>query len=174
MTRGSRGAGQGEVLTQTFPSPLGTLVLAATERGIRALSFGDEEGIGSPAGHRAGSRAALHLARAAAQLAEYFTGSRRRFDLPLDLEGQGTPFQRAVWLAIASIPYGQVRSYAAVAASAGHPRAARAAGQAARRNPLAILIPCHRVVGSSGALTGFGGGLWRKEWLLQWEQGHCS
>lgn len=102
------------------------------------------------------------------QLLEYFAGERREFDLPLRPEG--TSFERRIWHALAGIPYGQTRSYRDLACAAGCPRAARAAGGACRRNRIPILIPCHRVVGAAGALTGFGGGLELKKTLLLLEQ----
>jgi len=108
------------------------------------------------------------LSRARRQLAEYFAGERTRFDLPL--RSRGTPFQQRVWAALAGIPYGQTRSYAEVAAAVEHPRAVRAVGAANGRNPLPIVVPCHRVIGSNGMLTGFGGGIATKAWLLRHER----
>lgn len=102
------------------------------------------------------------------QLREYFDGQRRNFDIPIDL-GTGSEFRRRVWQAIARIPYGETLSYAEVAAEAGNPSAYRAAGSACGANPIAIVIPCHRVVGSDKRLHGFGGGLDTKAWLLQHE-----
>jgi methylated-DNA-[protein]-cysteine S-methyltransferase len=101
------------------------------------------------------------------QLEAYFAGERRTFDLPL--APTGTPFQRQVWEELARIPYGETVSYAELAARAGRPGAARAAGAANGRNPISIVLPCHRVVGSSGALTGYAGGMERKRWLLAHE-----
>lgn len=107
------------------------------------------------------------LARAAAQIAEYLAGDREAFDLPLAAEG--TELQRAVWAALRAIPYGEQVAYAAIAARIGRPRAARAVGAANARNPLSIVVPCHRVVGKGGALTGYAGGLARKRHLLALE-----
>ena len=107
--------------------------------------------------------------RAFGQLAEYFAGRRRSFSLPL--APAGTEFQRRIWAALREIPYGQTISYETLAARAGSPGAFRAAGQACRSNPLAILIPCHRVVGKDGRLTGFAGGLDVKAFLLRLEEG---
>jgi methylated-DNA-[protein]-cysteine S-methyltransferase len=101
------------------------------------------------------------------QLSQYFEGERRRFDLPLDLKG--SPFRRRVWQTIAGIPYGETATYAEVAISAGAPNAYRAAGSACGANPAAIIVPCHRVVGSDGGLHGYGGGLSTKLWLLEHE-----
>lgn len=102
------------------------------------------------------------------QLAEYLAGTRREFDLPLKLEG--TPFQLAVWQALQTIPYGQTRSYADIAAQIGNPKACRAVGMANHRNPVAIIVPCHRVVGKNGALTGYASGLEIKKKLLELEK----
>lgn len=109
------------------------------------------------------------LAQAAAQLAEYFAGQRQSFTIPL--APRGTPFQQEVWRALCAIPYGQTRSYGQLAAALGRPSAARAVGGACRRNPIWLMIPCHRVVGASGSLTGYAGGLERKKALLALEQG---
>ncbi len=108
------------------------------------------------------------LAEARRQLEEYFAGSRRVFDLPLTPEG--TAFQRAVWEALQAIPYGETRTYGQIAAAVGRPKAFRAVGGACHCNPIGIIIPCHRVVGSSGRLTGYAGGLDRKAALLALEQ----
>ena len=107
------------------------------------------------------------LQQAQRQLDEYFAGQRRAFELPL--APQGTPFQREVWLALADIPYGQTMSYAQLAAKLSRPTASRAVGAANGRNPLGILLPCHRVVGAKGSLTGFSGGLAAKRFLLELE-----
>jgi methylated-DNA-[protein]-cysteine S-methyltransferase len=109
------------------------------------------------------------LREAERQLRAYFAGELRQFDLPLD--PQGTPFQQQVWAALREIPYGEVRSYGQIAAAIGNPKACRAVGMANHRNPLPILIPCHRVCGSDGSLTGYGGGIERKKWLLELELG---
>jgi len=107
------------------------------------------------------------LKRAAVQLAEYFSGNRRRFDLPLD--ARGTAFQKLVWRALEDIPYGATRSYGDIARAVGKPAACRAVGQANNKNPIAIIIPCHRVIGADGGLTGYGGGLGVKQFLLELE-----
>ena len=108
------------------------------------------------------------LGRAFAQLEEYFRGERRAFDLPMD--ARGTPFQRRCWQALLAIPYGQTRTYAQQAQAVGSPRACRAVGMANHRNPLPVPIPCHRVVGADGSLTGYAGGLRIKQMLLEIEQ----
>ena len=106
--------------------------------------------------------------RAAAQLEEYFLGERQEFDLPLS--PVGTPFQMAVWEALKTIPYGETRSYGQIAAAVGNPKGSRAVGMACNRNPIWIVIPCHRVVGSTGKLTGYEGGLDMKRTLLDLEK----
>jgi methylated-DNA-[protein]-cysteine S-methyltransferase len=108
-----------------------------------------------------------HLTRAVAQLNEYFAGRRTAFDLPLD--PHGTPFQQQVWEQLLAIPYGETRSYLDLARKLGNPNATRAVGAANGRNPISIIVPCHRVIGSSGKLTGFAGGLEIKERLLNLE-----
>ena len=154
-------------------SDLGKLWLCATERGLCGVAFGDEVppseierlaryGIAAP---EAGD---LPLLRAAqTQLAGYFAGRRTAFDLPLDL--RGTDFQRAVWEALCEFPYGETCSYGDVAAEIGRPRAARPVGQAVGANPIGVIVPCHRVIGSDGQLTGYGGGLDLKRALLRLE-----
>ena len=114
------------------------------------------------------NRAAPPLPALEAQLAEYFGGRRRRFEVPTAPEG--TAFQRAVWSALADVPWGETRSYGELAAAAGRPGAARAVGGAMNANPIAIVLPCHRVVGSDGALTGYGAGIERKRRLLELER----
>jgi methylated-DNA-[protein]-cysteine S-methyltransferase len=108
------------------------------------------------------------FAAAREQLGAYFAGDRTRFDLPLDLDA-GSPFQQLVWRALLAIPYGETRSYGELAASIGRPGAARAVGLANGRNPVGIVVPCHRVIGADGGLTGYGGGLERKRRLLDHE-----
>jgi methylated-DNA-[protein]-cysteine S-methyltransferase len=110
------------------------------------------------------------IKKAASQLAEYFDGKRKTFNLPLAPEG--TEFQQKVWQALQAIPFGETRSYGEIAAQIGRPKASRAVGMANNRNPIVIIIPCHRVIGSDGSLTGYGGGLKVKEFLLKLERGH--
>jgi methylated-DNA-[protein]-cysteine S-methyltransferase len=102
-------------------------------------------------------------------LDEYFGGGRSSFDIPLDISG--TPFQMSVWRALLLIPYGTTWSYGRLAAQIGRPKASRAVGGANHNNPVSIIVPCHRVIGSNGSMTGYGGGIWRKEWLLAHESG---
>jgi methylated-DNA-[protein]-cysteine S-methyltransferase len=140
------------------PTPVGTLTLVGGDAGLRAVLFG--------AHAKTDDRHPL-LVAAAEQLGEYFARERTAFDLPLDLAG--TPFQRRAWLALAAIPYGTTRSYGEQARVLGRPGAARAVGAANGRNPLPIVLPCHRLVGSHGELTGYGGGLEVKRALLELE-----
>ncbi len=150
----------------TIDSPVGPLLLAADDEGLRLIEFHESR-------HRArraddwseGSHPVLDAARA--QLGEYFRGEREIFDLPL--APVGTEFQREVWLTLATIPHGRTISYAQLAARVGRPTAMRAVGAANGRNPLPIVLPCHRVIGADGSLTGFGGGLPTKQFLLQLE-----
>jgi methylated-DNA-[protein]-cysteine S-methyltransferase len=153
------------------PSPLGELRLVASAQGLAGLWFVQRQRHEPPAGRLAAwPRVASHpvLDTAAQQLDEYFASRRQRFELPFDL-GQGTAFQRAVWQALLAIPCGATLSYGALAVGLGKPRAVRAVGAAVGRNPLGIVVPCHRVLGASGALTGYAGGLDRKQALLQLE-----
>lgn len=152
----------------TTPSPLGELLLAADDAGLRLIGFPEGKGRVQP---EAGWCAASNdvLARTAEQLAEYFAGTRREFDLLL--APHGTPFQLDVLAALQTIPYGATRSYADIARQIGRPAAVRAVGAANGRNPLPIVIPCHRVIGTSGKLVGFGGGLAAKRSLLDLEGG---
>jgi methylated-DNA-[protein]-cysteine S-methyltransferase len=139
-------------------TPVGTLWLAANGAGLSAVAFH------GPAGARSNDPL---LTEAEAQLRAYFAGELTRFELPLSPEG--THFQRRVWNAVAQVPYGGTTTYSALAAAIGRPSACRAVGAANGRNPLAIVVPCHRVIGASGALTGYGGGLERKRALLDLE-----
>jgi methylated-DNA-[protein]-cysteine S-methyltransferase len=141
-------------------SPVGELTLGADEAALRRVHFGRADVV-ETAGHPL-------LMRAADQLREYFAGERTRFDLPAEPAG-GSAFERAVWAAMLTIPYGHMRTYGWIAARTGDPTAARAVGVACNRNPLAIVQPCHRVVGAGGRLVGFGGGLDRKRDLLALE-----
>jgi methylated-DNA-[protein]-cysteine S-methyltransferase len=148
-------------------SPVGPLTLAATDNGLAFLLFEEpvhydtELDVPFDAGQR-------WLAAAANELQGYWAGRcPRRFRVPLDL--QGTAFQRAVWRALLDVPPGHTSTYGAIARQVGAPQASRAAGAAIGRNPVAIIVPCHRIVGSDGSLTGFAGGLKRKEALLQHE-----
>lgn len=150
--------------TATVASPVGHLTLVASRHGLRAITW-------EPAGvtRVPGDPVLLDAAR---QLDEYFGGHRMAFDLPLDL--RGTPFQLRAWKALADIPYGTTVSYRHQASRLGIASAARAVGAANARNPLPIVLPCHRVVGANGSLTGYGGGLEAKRWLLALETGKAA
>jgi methylated-DNA-[protein]-cysteine S-methyltransferase len=150
-----------------YDSLLGPMILAATDRGLAGAWF---EGQRHVPDHSGWPDQPSHpvLARAVAQLEEYFGGSRTSFELPLDLRG-GTEFQRSVWQALLSIPRGGTASYGTLARCIRQPAAARAVGAAVGRNPLSIVVPCHRVLGTDGSLTGYAGGLERKSALLQLE-----
>ena len=138
-------------------SPLGPLTVAASDKGVAAVHFGNVVP-GDAEVSDALSQAAI------GQLAEYFDGKRTSFDLPLDVEG--TAFQKAVWNELQRIPYGETRSYGDIAKALGKPGASRAVGSANHNNPVAIVIPCHRVVGQDGSLTGYAGGVHLKQQLL--------
>jgi methylated-DNA-[protein]-cysteine S-methyltransferase len=157
-------------LTSTaYDSPVGTLTLVGGPAGLRAVLWSNDRAARAGLGRTAlVPGAAPALAATAGQLDQYFAGTRTTFDLPLDL--QGTAFQLAAWRALAAIPYGETRTYAQQAAAVGRPTAVRAVGAANGRNPLSIVLPCHRVVGSDGGLRGFGGGVAVKEWLLRFER----
>ncbi len=147
-------------------TPAGTLLGSASAVGLRALEWGRSiPPEWAPAPADSGAEALLDQTEA--QLAEYFGGSRREFELPLD--PVGTPFQLEAWLALREIPFGQTRSYAQQAVIIGRPSAVRAVGAANGKNPISIVVPCHRVIGSSGSLTGYAGGIDVKEKLLALE-----
>ncbi len=146
-----------------YDSPLGIYTVAEDGEGICALFFEER-----PGKEKWTMRETPLLKRAAAQMAEYFSGARRSFDLPLSLKG--TPFQMADWAALREIPYGQTRCYQQIAEQLGNPKACRAVGMANNRNPVAVIIPCHRVLGKGGKLVGYAGGLSVKQGLLALEQ----
>jgi methylated-DNA-[protein]-cysteine S-methyltransferase len=146
--------------------PLGKLILAATPKGLCGLYFDQHKYFDGPQDWRYDPDQPL-LQQAARQLDEYFAGKRQRFELPLDL--QGTPFQRAIWEALLALPFGATASYSEIARRVTKPDAVRAAGTAIGRNPISIIVPCHRVLGSSGKLSGYAGGLERKRYLLTHE-----
>ena len=154
-------------------SPVGPIWVAATEAGICAVGIGTRQPdafFAWLARHLGPERLREDpdaLSPALAQLREYFSRIRREFELPLQV--QGTPFQKAVWAQISRIPYGATTTYGEIARAVGRPKAARAVGAAVGANPLSIFIPCHRVVGADGSLTGYGGGLEMKAALLQLE-----
>ena len=158
-----------EYFRSTVKAPFGTLTVVASERGVRYCMFDNEShpkqldglNIIDDASH-------ISIANAVKQVKEYLAGTRLEFDLPLDLHG--TEFQQQAWRSLAQVPYGKTWSYAQQAASIGRPAATRAIGAANGRNPVAVILPCHRIIGANGALTGFGGGLPVKQWLLEHER----
>jgi methylated-DNA-[protein]-cysteine S-methyltransferase len=161
-----------------LPTPVGVLQLYGASNGLLSIALPNESRAEAEA--RLGRGAARHgapqfvdveaaLAEALAQLRAWFSGERRDFDVPL--APRGTPFQLAVWEAVAAIPWGATCSYADIARRIGKPAAVRAVGAANGANPLPLIIPCHRVIGANGSLTGYGGGLPLKQQLLAWERG---
>ncbi len=153
------------LLYSTLESPIGELLLLGDGELLRGLHF--QEGLRPVRVGESWRRAEEPFAEARDQLGEYFAGERVEFDLPA--AGDGTPFQRRVWAALAEIPYGETLSYGELAGRIGRPSASRAVGMANGRNPISIVVPCHRVIGSDGALTGYGGGVERKRFLLELE-----
>lgn len=159
------------MMPTTLDTPVGTLLLAADTRQLTHVVFADEP-------HAAKARAAgtddedpALLAEAASQLRAYFDGTLRMFDLPL--AARGTAFQCDVWRVLREVPFGETTHYGALAARLGRASAVRAVGAANGANPLSIVVPCHRVVGRDGSLTGYAGGLARKRWLLDHEARHA-
>lgn len=154
------------IFHQRIDSPVGPLLLAADDQGLRLIEFhSPRHPMARLDQWQQGDHPLLQAAHA--QLQEYFAGERQDFDLPL--APRGTEFQQQVWHMLASIPYGQTISYAQLAQRVGKPTATRAVGAANGRNPLPIVLPCHRVIGADGSLTGFGGGLPTKHYLLKLE-----
>ncbi|GGI04161.1 methylated-DNA--[protein]-cysteine S-methyltransferase [Egicoccus halophilus] len=153
-------------------TPIGPVTLVVDDDGALTGCYLDAQRH-LPASDGFGPRDDTAVAGAARQLTEYFAGERRTFDLPLAL-ATGTPFQQRVWQALGEIPYGETISYGELAARIGQPTASRAVGLANGRNPISIVVPCHRVVGANGTLTGYGGGLTRKQALLDLERGHAQ
>ena len=151
----------------SFESPLGRIILAATDQALVGVFFDNQAHMPEVAHWPVVAKHPI-LQQAQGELTEYFAGQRHTFDVPLDL-GSGTPFQQAVWAALLTIPCAATTSYGAISTQIGKPAAMRAVGGAVGRNPVSIIVPCHRVVGSSGALTGYAGGLPRKIALLQLE-----
>jgi methylated-DNA-[protein]-cysteine S-methyltransferase len=140
-------------------SPVGLIEIQSSERGVRAVSFVEARFFEAVED--------THNLLVAKQLSEYFEGGRKTFDLVFDFEG--TPFQQRVWQELLKIPFGKTRSYMDVSRALGDPKAIRAVGTANGSNKIGIIVPCHRVIGSDGSLTGYAGGLHRKKWLLDFE-----
>ena len=146
-----------------YQSPIGPVEIVGNQDSIRELNFVETMLPGDP-------DPPFCLKACCKQIDEYFKGKRREFLLNLD--PLGTKFQKLIWRQLEKIPFGEVISYGEIAGVIGQPKACRAVGSANGKNPIAIIIPCHRVVGRDGSLTGYGGGLWRKEWLIQHERGY--
>lgn len=144
-----------------YKSPIGTVEIEGTQDSILSLNFVDQA-------HSDDDDLPSCIKACAKQIDEYFQGNRKTFSLHLIM--QGTDFQKSVWRQLRKIPYGTTASYGEVAVAIGNPTACRAVGSANGKNPISIIVPCHRVIGSDGTLTGYGGGLWRKEWLLKHEK----
>lgn len=147
-----------------YDTPIGKIGIAEEDGALTQLTFRTE----LPAG--AVLEETPLIAQCRQQLDEYFAGKRKSFDLPLC--PKGTEFQKKVWASLCKIPYGETRTYGEIAAAVGNPKAARAVGMANNRNPISVLVPCHRVIGSGGKLVGYGGGLDKKRFLLDLEQKH--
>ncbi len=162
------GRGDEVLMTTTYESPVGTLTLVASRKGLRAILWpndNDERGRVKLGPTEAGPSPILD--QTVLELDEYFAGTRQAFALALD--PVGTEFQREVWLALAGIPYGQTTSYGRQAQALGRPKSVRAVASANGKNPISIVLPCHRIIGADGSLTGFAGGLEGKAWLLSHE-----
>ncbi len=153
--------------TTHIDTPLGGVALAATDKGLAGAWFDAQKHAPDMAGWQADDAHPV-LREATAQLLDFLAGRRTDFDLELDLS-HGTDFQQAVWQALREIPAGATTSYGALSARVGRPSAVRAVGAAVGRNPISVIVPCHRVIGATGALTGYAGGLQRKTALLQLE-----
>jgi methylated-DNA-[protein]-cysteine S-methyltransferase len=145
-----------------YRSPIGTMAIVGTRENIVSVDF-VEEGV-----RRTDALLSACVQRCVEQIDQYFKGTRKKFSLRLQM--QGTNFQKAVWQQLQKIPYGRTVSYRQIAAAIGKSTACRAVGSANGKNPISIIVPCHRVIGSDGTLTGYGGGLWRKQWLLDHEK----
>lgn len=173
-----KSANQAVILLNRVPTPLGPMFVAATDQGICLLEFTDRKMLETEFGDlqkRLGAEVLLgeneHIRQLKQELKEYFAGDRTSFDV--SLHTPGTDFQQAVWHTLTTIPYGTTTSYQAMAQQLANPKAVRAVGRANGMNRVAIVIPCHRVVGKNGALTGYAGGLERKKWLLEFEEKHA-
>jgi len=157
-----------ELAYKTIQSPVGELKLVASRKGLVAVLWQNDSPKRVPLGELVKQDSHPILIEAERQLGEYFEGKRKHFSVSLDM--RGTRFQQSVWDALLAIPFGETRSYGDLARRLGNPRATRAVGAANGRNPISIIVPCHRVLGSNGKLTGFAGGLENKTRLLELEQ----
>lgn len=154
--------------TAFYHSPLGVLAITASDAGLLSVTYHDDHKI-----HEESFNIQNHpiLKACQEQFDGYFSGSRRNFNLPVDFESlPGTGFQKTVWRLLQEIPYGETITYRELSQRYGDPKAVRAVGHANGQNRINLIIPCHRVIGAGGKLTGYGGGLWRKEWLLRFEK----
>ncbi len=158
-----------ELFSAVMDTPVGAITIVASHRGVRAILWPDDDAarVRLPAASPEPEHPVIEAT--ITQLGEYFDGEREEFDLPLD--PIGTDFQLSAWMALRTIPYGTTVSYGEQASRMGDRRKARAVGAANGRNPISIVVPCHRVVGANGALTGFAGGIGTKAWLLDHERG---
>ena len=159
------------VLTKYYESPIGTIEIAATEQTITLILFAEAEKKPSPLNTASETSNAI-IETCCTQLDEYFTGTRKDFDLPLAQEG--TTFQQKIWTYLPSIPFGETLSYKDLAIATGDVLAIRAVANCNANNRICIVVPCHRIVGTDGSLTGYAGDLWRKKWLLQHELKHSG
>ena len=141
-------------------SPIGAIEIGASAECVIDVNFVDRR-------RETSSQESPVLCQAIEQIKAYFKRRLQVFDLPLDMAG--TPFQRSVWQALLTVPFGHTASYQQMADAVGNPKAVRAVGAANGKNPISIIVPCHRIIGKNGSLTGYGGGMWRKEWLLRHE-----
>jgi methylated-DNA-[protein]-cysteine S-methyltransferase len=157
---------------KTIESPIGTLTLVATNQGLAAILWENDDPKRVRLGPLVEHKTHPLLCQAGEQLGEYFQGKRRTFSIAFD--PAGTRFQKNVWNALSKIPYGETQTYGQIARQLGNPKAVRAVGAANGRNPISIMVPCHRVIGASGKLTGFAGGLAAKARLLTLEQGKAA
>jgi methylated-DNA-[protein]-cysteine S-methyltransferase len=160
------------LVCKLMESPVGRLKLVASEKSLVAILWENDDPRRVVLEDLRDDDRQPILVEAGRQLQEYFEGKRQSFSIPLEM--RGTPFQKSVWEALLAIPFGETRTYGQLARQLGRPRAMRAVGNASGRNPLSIVVPCHRVIGSSGELTGFAGGLEAKEQLLKIESGNGS
>lgn len=156
-----------ELASKALSTPIGQLTLAASNEGLTGIGLPNHP-LSLPMNLEGDAGARRHLTAAMEALSDYFAGELQIFE-GIALAPKGTDFQLAVWRALYQIPFGETRSYGAIAREIGEPKAMRAVGMANGRNPLPIIIPCHRVIGANGSLTGFGGGLPTKKWLLEFE-----
>ena len=151
----------------SFESPHGKMLLVASEKGVSGIYFNRQKYFPEPKKDWKRDERHAVLKQAKRELLEYFAGKRKRFEVPLAPDG--TPFQRSVWKAISKVGFGKTLTYGELAAKAGRPGSARAAGAATGRNPIGIIVPCHRIMGANGSLTGYAGGLRKKRALLALE-----